>query len=182
MLDWQKKNLVTPSQQLNLAWGEQHRSSLQVGSASVRKHSLRNIDQVRDHAWHIPAMPAPSTLRPTYALLRRSQQTTDYVVWWLTEPGHLPTPLLLGEAMTKLRASKKRAEMFCSKGCKHDGKKADVYLCLEHQNRLPLAELHSELQGGNCCFLCSFSAWNFTASSIAASACLKASVGAPFSS
>lgn len=89
-------------------------------------------------------------------------------------------PLLLGEAMTELRASKERSETLCSRGPKHGSRRARFYLCLEHQNLLPVAGLHSELQGGNCCFLCSLSAWNFRASSMAASACLKASVGAPY--
>jgi len=124
LLDWQRKSKDSDSHRSS---GEQHCCSLPPGSASVRKHSLRNADRGRDHARHIPAMPALGTSGPTCALLRRSEQTspTHYRMRWLQEPEHLPTPLLLAEAMTKLRASQNRAEMLRSKGSRHDSTKAE---------------------------------------------------------
>lgn len=111
LLDCQRKSRDSdsPSSSGSTWRSKQHRWSLPDGSASVRKHSLRNADRRRDRAQRIPAMPALSTLGPTHALLQRNQQTspTDCGVRRLQEPGHPPTPLLLGEAMTKLRVSKK---------------------------------------------------------------------------
>lgn len=93
LLDWQRKS----------------------SESDPRSSSLRNAEGTGPCPAHVPATPALSTLGLTQAL-PRSQRTspTDYGERWLQEPAHLPAPLLLGEATTKLKASKTRAEMLCS--------------------------------------------------------------------